>query len=297
MDPKAKIGLSANAVTIKHIEITDVQLPATCFLQLVTEGEGGNSSLKQIKFNQQYVTSAVLRPLWTCFWISLVVAGLAWIFACLTKPVSPIFMLGSPSWDFAKSWTSNATLVGGIVTTALSLSALPELTKYASKSGYSALALLLTFVVTVAPFIFIALRSGTVQKDAATKQDVVVYQGYLLPFLLSGAITLFAGLAQLLVLFFLLKEVFENYRLWLFWPYCESWSFLTLALGLAMYWYVGSSMVLTIKLQLAADGDASTKATAKAAKDFADRPKTASQDENPPGDIRAKGPLLSWPVF
>lgn len=103
VDPKAKIGLSANAVTIKHIEITDVQLPATCFLQLVTEGEGGNSSLKQIKFNQQYVTSAVLRPLWTCFWISLVVAGLAWIFACLTKPVSPIFMLGSPSWDFAKS--------------------------------------------------------------------------------------------------------------------------------------------------------------------------------------------------
>lgn len=115
--------------------------------------------------------------------------------------------------------------------------------------------------------------------------------------MLSGAITLFAGLAQLLVLFFLLKEVFENYSLWLFWPYCGSWSLLTLAQGLAMCWYVGSSMVLTIKLQLAADGDASAKATAKAAKDFADRPKTASQDEKPPGDIPAKGPLLSWPVF
>ncbi|MFQ3457640.1 hypothetical protein PMN64_30575 [Bradyrhizobium sp. UFLA01-814] len=54
-------------------------------------------------------------------------------------------------------------------------------------------------------------------------------------------------------------------------------------------------MVLTIKLQWAAE--ASAKATAKAAKDFADRPKTASQDEKPPGDVRAKGPLLSWPVF
>ncbi|MFQ3457639.1 hypothetical protein PMN64_30570 [Bradyrhizobium sp. UFLA01-814] len=85
----------------------------------------------------------------------------------------------SPSWDFAKSWTSNATLVGGIVTAALSLSALPELTKHASKSGYSAL---VSLVVTVAPFIFTALRSGTVKKDATIQQDVVVYQGYLLPF-------------------------------------------------------------------------------------------------------------------
>ena len=76
------------------------------------------------------------------------------------KPQRYNFKLGSPAWDFTKSWSSNTALAGAVISTALALSALPELTKYASKSGYSALALLISFAVIIAPFVFIAFRSG-----------------------------------------------------------------------------------------------------------------------------------------
>src|SRR5262245_13656472 len=54
------IRLPSNAVGITQVEITKVELPATCYIELVTEGEGGNTSLKQIKLTQQYVTWTIL---------------------------------------------------------------------------------------------------------------------------------------------------------------------------------------------------------------------------------------------
>jgi hypothetical protein len=269
VNPKAMIRLAPNAVAIAQIEIANVKLPATCYIELMTEGAAGNASLKQLKLTQQYVTATVLMPLSMCFGISVLVAVLAWGAAarCVGR-ISPNFRLGSPAWDFAKSWTSTTTLVTAIISTALTLSALPELTQYASKSGYSALVLLISLAVIIAPFVFIALRTGAIIKDAASGNYAVIYQGCLLPFLLSCAITLFAGLSQLVVLFFLLDEVFKEDRFWSF------GSGLKYVLGLALCWYAGYSIFLTIKLQAAADQEA-------AAKTFQG----------------AKGPLLDWLVL
>ena len=263
VDPKTTIRLSPNAVEITHFEIKNVKLPATCYIELVTEGEGGNTSLKQIKLTQQYVTSTVLAALCWCIVISGVCALVAWGWAeiDLGKKICLNFKLGSPAWEFAKGWTSTTTLVGAIISTALTLSALPELPKYASKSGYSTLALLISLAVIIAPFVFIVFRTGEPRSDGQKPETyAVVYQGCLWSFLLSCAITLFAGLAQLVVLFLLLHEIFQEYRFWSFSPDHAPWScnagfIVTLALGVALCWYVLYSMRLTVKLQSkAADG-------------------------------------------
>jgi hypothetical protein len=291
VDPKTTLRLSSNAVEITLFEIKNVKkLPATCYIELVTEGEGGNTSLKQIKLSQPYVTWAVLILLGFCLGVSVVVAGVTWFLAHRwLKRIHWKFKLGPPAWDFTKSWTSTTTLVGVIISTALTLSALPELTKHASKSGYSTLALLISFAVIIAPFVFIAFRMGTAAKEEATEKNYavvyqgylgvvakyeanekkygVVYQGYLWAFLLSCTITVFAGLAQLVVLSLLLHEVSNE---------CRFWSFLllllTVGLGIGLCWYSGNSMYLTIKLQTLVDRE------------------NAVIDGN-------KGPLLTWPVL
>ena len=120
----------AHAIEIVRFEVTKIKLPATCYVELVTAGAGGSTALKQLKLSQQYVTSAVLKPLYICFGISMLVAFLTWVIAAARLgAVCLNFKLGSPAWDFAKSWTTNTTLAGAVISTALTLGALPELTQ------------------------------------------------------------------------------------------------------------------------------------------------------------------------
>ncbi len=102
------------------------------------------------------------------------------------------------------------------VTAALALSALPELTRNGSKNGYSIMAFLIALVVVIAPLSFAIWRRGTIVQDDQTKQETVVYSGKLRFFFLSCFLTLFAGLAQLLVLFLLGDELFRDYNVWSF---------------------------------------------------------------------------------
>ena len=298
VDPNAKISLEPNAVVITHFEITNDELPATCYIALVTEGEG-NTSLKQIKLTQQYLTTVpVLVLLGICAAMSVLIALSAWGAA----RISWRFKLGSPAWEFTKSWTTTTTLVATIISTALTLSALPELTDYASKSGYSVLALMISFAVIIAPFVFIFFRWGEIKEDNASKN--VVYEGYLLPFLISCTITLFAGLAQLVVLFLLLSEVFKEYRFW-FYP---GWA-LAFVLGAALCWHACRSMFLTINLQVA---DNAKKAAAQSAANEAaaqlkaidgrtDEKAVAQRKAIEDAERKAiegvKGPLLTWPIL
>ncbi len=281
-------------MSVVHLSITDVALPATCYLELRTDG--GETVLKQLKLVQSYLTSAAVTSLWYCVWASIgtaILAGLA--IGLFIAWVPPWFRLGSPAWEFSKSWTSTTTLVGGVLATALSLSALPDLTRYASKAGYSAAALLLSLVVVVAPFIYVALRKGRFEKDATSKVYSVGYHGFLWTFLLSCAVTLFGGLAQIVVLSLLLHEVFRGYPFWSVssgldpWGW-NFWSIATWVLGAIMCWYAGYSMYLTVGLQKEADNDAIAEKKVRHAKDS-----NLVGTEGPPET--AKGPLLSWPVL
>jgi hypothetical protein len=234
------IEIESNSIEVKRFEVSNVKLPATCFIELVVDGVEGNTSLKQIKLTQQYVPLPVFAILSACFVISLAVACAARLSA---GKLPRDFKLGSPAWEFAKSWASTTTLVGAVISTALTLSALPELTQYASKSGYALLALLVSFVVIVAPFVFIAFRTGEPKQDDGNKTYSVEYEGPLGAFLLSSALTVFAGLAQLVVLLMLVHEVFRG-----LWSLVAN-IVLGLLLGAALCLYAFRSMLLTIKLQ------------------------------------------------
>lgn len=285
LKPTSLDTLKMNIVEIKPFAISNIRLPATCYIELVSEGPDSNRSLKQVKLNQEYARSGVLEALGVCFGLSLSAALIGWIVTgeCLT------FQLGTPAWDFAKSWTSTTTLVGAIISTALALGALPELTKYASKSGYAILALLTSLVVVVAPFIFTVFRTGHVEKDSKTGVYSVVYQGCLWALLISCAMTLFAGLAQLVVFFLLLHEIFQGY--W-FWSYSTSMApvsknlgcILAFSLAFVLWAYSIYSIYLTIKLQR----DANTLQNAAPANNQANIIVPA-----PP----RKSPLLTWPVL
>jgi prepilin-type processing-associated H-X9-DG protein len=189
--PRTLGSLKKNALEMKSFEVSNIKLPATCYIELVSDGTDGNRSLKQIKLNQKYAKSGVLIALGICLVLSLAAVKVG----CCLAGESLGFRMGTPAWDFAKSWTSTTTLVGAIVSTALALGALPELTKYASKSGYAVLSLLTSLVVVIAPFVFTVFRTGEVEKDTKTGTYSVVYQGWLWALLVSCAMTLFAGLA------------------------------------------------------------------------------------------------------
>jgi hypothetical protein len=300
--PDTPATLSPNGSAIAHVTILGVKPPATCYVTLATGQEQANT-FKQVKLTQQYVTSTMLCSLYVCVAISAFVAFLTWLAAAMKfRWISPFYQLGSPAWDFTKSWTSTTTLASAAITAALTLSALPELTKYASRSGYAALAMLISLAVVVAPFVFVAFRTGAIGKDPATGNDMVIYTGCLWLFLVSGAITLFAGLAQIVVLFLLLDEIFLEYDFWSFssnhgpWLALNVGSVSTGALAVALCWYVGQSMFLIIMLQREADASAAVNNGSVASDKEHEITRKATERAGAAAKARA-APPRTWPVL
>jgi hypothetical protein len=245
--PKAPIQLKSNAVTVVHVEITQAELPATCYVELSTTGPTGNTSVKQVKLNQQYVTSTFVTPLVRGLGISLAIVAITGLLCGGWG-----LRFGPPAWEFAKSWASTTTFAGGAFTTAVAFSVLPELTKYASKAGYAILSLLISLLVVVAPFVFSGLRDGEIKWDEKNHQYGVVYHGGFFFFWLSCALTLFAALAQLIVVFVVYREMF---------PDIDPWArdvpfYVMVGLGVVLCVYAILTIRLTIKLQTTENTDA-----------------------------------------
>lgn len=222
LTPKPAIGsMPANTTEIAHFSLTGIELPATYYIELVTtEGEGKaskitNTSLKQIKLTQKYATWDVILAFAACLIASMSVMIATRIAVYLKLGLLPKgFKVGGPAWEFTKSWSSTLTFAGATVTAALALGALPELTKNASRNGYAIMALWIALIVVIAPLSFVILRNGSIVKDKKTEEEGVEYTGGILAFFSSCALTLFSGLAQLLVLFLLGDELFRGYGAW-----------------------------------------------------------------------------------
>jgi hypothetical protein len=236
----ASASLQPNTVTVVQVEITNAGLPATCYVELSTNDTTGNTSLKQVKLSQQYVTSTFVTPLVYGLGISLAIAAITgFVFGGWG------LRFGPPAWEFAKSWASTTTVAGGAFTTAVAFGVLPELTKYASKAGYAILSLLISLLVVVAPFVFSGLRNGDIKWDDKNHQYAVVYHGGFFFLALSCGLTLFAALAQLIVVFVVYREMFPN---------IDAWSqdapfYVMVALGVLLCTYAFFSIKLTVQLQ------------------------------------------------
>jgi hypothetical protein len=247
-----------NAMAIAHFSITGVELPASCYIELVTKGPDGktitNTSLKEIKLSQRYASADTLGAFLGCLILSAIVMTVA---RGKVGTLPEGFKVGGPAWEFAKSWSTTLTLAGAAVTAALSLSALPELTKNASKNGYAIMALLIALLVVVAPLSFVICRRGDIMPDDENKKETVAYTGGLFAFFVSCTLTLFAGLAQLLILFLLGDELFRNYGVWSWWlVFHEPWwfglgSILIVSAAAVLCFHTVRSTKLTIDLERA----------------------------------------------
>jgi hypothetical protein len=238
--PDGSASLQPNGVAVVHVVITGATLPATCYVELSTTGTSGDTSLKQVKLAQRYVTSTFVIPFEYALGISLAVVVLTALgFGGWG------LQFGQPAWEFAKSWASTTTFAGGAFTTAVAFNVLPELTKYASKAGYAILALFISLLVVVAPFIFSGLRRGDVVWDEKNNQYTVVYRGCIFFLAMSCGLTLFAALAQLIVVFVVYREMYPEIDPWTF-----DRPFAVLAvLGGLLCIYAFLSIKLTVELQ------------------------------------------------
>jgi hypothetical protein len=292
--------ISPKAATVTHATISNAKLPANCYIKLTGGDPVGSSSLKSVKLNQEYLTRDVSCPLYICLGISTGVAFLTWLVADgLLGGLCLNYRLGAPAWELDKSWISNTTIVSSVIATAMALGALPDMTKYASKAGYAALALMISLVVIVAPFIFTAFRVGKVTEVDGKK--TIFYDGFLGFFLLSGALTLFAGLAQVVVLFLLFDEIFLGYGYWSFGSNRQPWLSLnvgsasTAGVGVALCCYVALSMYATIKLQTEVDVNAGIR---QPKKPKMSKKKIALDPPVPaPPPVLEHPPGVSWPVL
>jgi hypothetical protein len=113
--------------------------------------------------------------------------------------------LGPLNWDFSKSWASNITVVGALLGTILSAGALPDTTTI-SKATYAGLNLFFGVLILIAPFLYTATQ-GVVPVHKRGTEKEPQYQGYVLAFLVSSAITLWAVVGELVTVLLLFREI------------------------------------------------------------------------------------------
>ena len=113
--------------------------------------------------------------------------------------------VGPANWDFSKSWGSNLTVVGALLGTILSSSALPE-QMATSKATYAGLNLLFGVLILVAPLVYTATQTpNSVHRTKLLKEPQ--YQGYVASLLVASAVTLWAVIGELTTVVLLFEEI------------------------------------------------------------------------------------------
>jgi hypothetical protein len=122
----------------------------------------------------------------------LVLVLVAWLGSADWASV-PGHLVGPVGWDFSTSWGSNLTIFGAILTTIVASKILPASTVIASPDGYISLALLFATVVTVAPFVYNALRNG----EPGTAGGGPTFRGRGWALLVACGLTIWAATGQI----------------------------------------------------------------------------------------------------
>ena len=184
---------------------TSLSPPVSGYLALLGKS-GSLMGLRSIKIGATNFPTLIWYILSFAFLIALLVMS-----QCMRRlrkeHVTLRNKMGSPSsWDFSRSWASNITVGGGLLSITLLSSALPEQTHYIGKAGYAVLSVALALLVGFAPFVFNIFR--TPLSDLwAPDGSYVEYQGEVVHFLAACIITVGAVIAQLLAFILLVDEL------------------------------------------------------------------------------------------
>lgn len=186
---------------------------------------------------------------------SVLVASLAASFALVVvawrRDRDPRRVLGLDvddlTWDFSKSWGSNLTLVGAVLSTVLAAKILPmsqttpatSKTVLATPDDYTALGLVFGILVVLAPFVFVALRKGDLNSKGKAE-----YHGFGWTFLLASFVTLAGVIGELVTVGLLFFEAHHG-KVIALGVVIPVWIALGAGLALA-FWYAFKTIPLTL---------------------------------------------------
>ena len=163
--------------------------------------------------------------------------------------------MGVAHWSFDRSWGANVTLGSALLVAVLGLTLFPEQPRFMSKVSYSSLQVLFGALVATAPLVYNLIhRQVEVNENGNTR---VVVHGYVIMFLVSGALVLWAALGQIATLWLLVGELEHGFAI-------DSTASRTLRLllvflGLVVVVYGFRSLYRTPKLVSAAAGTTTFK--------------------------------------
>jgi hypothetical protein len=180
--------------------------------------------------------------LWAPFLLSLSVALISSV--VLKKDLNQT--MGIPSWDFSRSWASNISVVGGLVTLS-ALAFLPNTleTQQIPRSAYAILLFVFPLLAALAPLVYNFSRR--VSRDSSTTPPTIVAQGKAYMFIVASVFTMWAAIGQLTVQASMIEELRIARVLPTHFAVLIEIVFGFVALGLLQYG--GKTVVETVRIQ------------------------------------------------
>lgn len=158
--------------------------------------------------------------------------------------------MGLPAWNFTQSWASNIAVVGGLISLSTFAGLLGKNTpKFIPLTGYTALDFAFPFLAALAPLVYNFSRTVTVKSDGKDKPPVIVSEGSVWMFIVSGIFTIWACGGQLLVQALWLTELDAAGSI----PAGFGWGIAVVLflVSIGMLVYAGRTMAGTIDVQTA----------------------------------------------
>lgn len=200
--------VDAGQVVVLTVRVSVTEIPLSGYLALQTFDAAGalvTMALKPLKGNPPFFPQLA--------WLTVAVGGGSAGLMCylvvqrLRREGRPLSgKMGAANWDFTRSWASNVTVAGALLSAALSLTALPDQTRYLNKGGYPILNLLFTLLAGLAPLVYNAFRSGVWDATAPEGQQLQ-YQGTVKLFFVASGTTISAVTAQTMTLSLVICEL------------------------------------------------------------------------------------------
>lgn len=140
--------------------------------------------------------------LWGPFLLSLTVGLISSV--VLIKDLNQ--SMGLPSWDFSRSWASNISAVGGLVTlSALAFIPTTLETQQIPRQAYAILLFVFPLLAALAPLVYNFSRR--VNTDSSTTPPTITSQGKAYMFIVASVFTMWAAVGQLAVQVSIIEEL------------------------------------------------------------------------------------------
>jgi len=196
LNPDGVTGPASGFLRISYADSAGLTNPNTCTLS----GTPKAADL-EIRVPEQPLMGCIF--LGTLVTTALVVVVTA--ISLLATGKSLFDVMGGVNWSFERSWGANVTLGSALLMTLLGLTMFPERPYLMTKASYSLLQILFGALVSMAPLAYNLIRREVQVNKIGTPQ--VEVQGYVITFLLAGALVLWAAIGQVVTLSAVAEEL------------------------------------------------------------------------------------------